>query len=124
MVHIKGFSFVLLQMHFIQRKQFSETNVTSHTAATENVVEGPCGPRPCIWNTVVQMKETIWISITNKWKSSIAVSSALTCYCAVKDSSHMNFDKPQKNSVIQEQSGNRERLIGIRPYRQIHPGEG
>jgi len=30
MVHRKGIVHVLAQMHFIQRKQFSETNVTSH----------------------------------------------------------------------------------------------
>ena len=30
MVHRKGIFIVLVQMHFIQRKQFSETNVTLH----------------------------------------------------------------------------------------------
>jgi len=30
MVRIKGSIIVLVQMHFIRRKQFSETNVTSH----------------------------------------------------------------------------------------------
>jgi len=32
MAHRKGFIiFVLVQIHFIQRKHFTETNVTSHT---------------------------------------------------------------------------------------------
>jgi len=30
MVHRKALFIVLVQMHFIQRKQFSETNVTLH----------------------------------------------------------------------------------------------
>ena len=63
---------VLVQMHFIQRKQFSETNVTSH--AFEQISDlkiflecfrGPlktlwwatCGPRACRWTTLIYLMQ-------------------------------------------------------------------
>ena len=63
---------VLVQMHFIQRKKFSKTNVTSH--AFEEISDlkiflecfcGPlktlwwatCGPRACRWTTLIYLMQ-------------------------------------------------------------------
>jgi len=44
---------VLVRMHFIQRKQFSETNVTSHTfqqiSHLQIFPESFCGPLKMLW---------------------------------------------------------------------------
>jgi len=69
MVHRKGIIHFLVQMHFIQRKQFRETNVTSHAfqhisdlkifpecfcGSLKTLWLVTCGPRVCSWTTLTR----------------------------------------------------------------------
>jgi len=69
MIHRKGISLiiVLVQMHFIQRKHFSKTNVTSHVFSQISDLKiflpmlpwATCGPWACSWTTLAYDKIVI-----------------------------------------------------------------
>ena len=54
---------VLVQMHFIRCKQFSETNVNSHNTLFNKFHIFPecfCGPQKMLWRITCSLQACIW----------------------------------------------------------------